>query len=107
MRSSARHFGRPHSVFSASTRNQDALPLTFVLRRELPHLRRQALVELVLAGDERLADGLLAEAQHARVAAHLVHEGLKHDPFAAGVRSPVRLHEGFQRGTHPHSASGG
>lgn len=78
--------------------------LTFVQRGELPHLRGQALVELVLPGYEGLADGLLPESQHAGVASHLVHEGLKHDPFP-GVRSPVRLHEGFQSGTHPHSAS--
>lgn len=80
------------------------LLLTFVQRGELPHLRRQALVELVLPRNEGLADGLLPEPQHTRVASHLVHEGLKHDPFP-GVRSPVRLHEGFQSGTHPHSAS--
>lgn len=57
------------------------LCITSVLRGELPHHRGQALVELVLAGDEGLADGLLAEAKHAAVAAHLVHEGLKHHPF--------------------------
>lgn len=102
MRSSGRHLGRPPCVLQRPHR---MLPLTFVLRGELPHLRREALVELVLPGNERLADGLLPEAQHTRVAPHLVHEGLKHDPFAAGVRSPVRLHEGFQSGTHPHSAS--
>lgn len=79
-------------------------PLTFVQGGELPHLRRKALVELVLPGNEGLADCLLPESQHAGVASHLVHEGLKHYPFP-GIRSPVRLHEGFQGGTHPHSAS--
>lgn len=100
MRSSDRRAVRCVSVSAQRTQ-----PPTFVQRGELPHLGGEALVELVLPGNERLADGLLPEAQHARVAADLVHEGLKHDPFAAGVRSPVRLHEGFQSGTHPHSAS--
>lgn len=78
--------------------------LTSVLRGELPHLWREALVELVLPGNEGLAESLFPESQHTRVASHLVHEGLKHDPFS-GIWSPVRLHEGFQSGTHPHSAS--
>lgn len=78
--------------------------LTFILWGELPHLWRKALVELVLPGDEGLADCLFPKSQHTGVASHLVHEGLKHHPFS-GIRSPVRLHEGFQSGTHPHSAS--
>lgn len=57
------------------------LCFTSVLWGELPHRRWQALVELVFAGDEGLADGLLTKAEHAAVAAHLVHEGLKHHPF--------------------------
>lgn len=55
--------------------------ITSILWGELPHSRRQGLVELMLAGDEGLADGLLPEAKHAAVAPHLVHEGLKHHPF--------------------------
>lgn len=78
--------------------------LTFVLRGEFPHLWGEAFVELVLPGDERLADGFLPKSQHAGVAPHLVHEGLKHHPFS-GVWSPVCLHEGFQSRTHSHSAS--
>lgn len=92
------------ALASVFQRTHRMLLLTFVQRGELPHLRRQALVELVLPRNEGLADGLLPEPQHTRVASHLVHEGLKHDPFP-GVRSPIRLHEGFQSGTHPHSAS--
>lgn len=78
--------------------------LTFILRGEFPHLWREALVELVLPGDEGLAYSLFPKSQHTGVASYLVHEGLKHYPFP-GVRSPVRLHEGFQSGTHSHSAS--
>lgn len=37
------------------------------------------------------------------MASYLVHEGFKHHPFS-GIRSPIRLHEGCQSGTHPHSA---
>ena len=48
----------------------------------LPDLWWKALVELVLAGDEGLADGLLPETQHTRVAPNLVNEGLKHHPFS-------------------------
>lgn len=36
--------------------------LTFILGSEFPHLRRKAFVELVLPGDERLADCLFAES---------------------------------------------
>lgn len=78
--------------------------LTFILRGELPHLWGEALVKLVLPGDERLAYCLFPKPQHAGVSSHLVHEGFKHHPFP-GIWSPVRLHEGFQSGTHPHSAS--
>lgn len=54
---------------------------TFVLGGELPHRGRQALVELMLAGNEGLTDGLLPEAQDAGMAPHLVHKGLEHHPF--------------------------
>ena len=63
-----------------ANRNTAELSLTSVLRGERFHGRRETLVELVLAGDEGLADGLLPEAQHTRVAPHLVNEGLKHHP---------------------------
>ena len=63
-----------------ANRNTAELSLTSVLRGECFHGRRETLVELVLAGDEGLADGLLPEAQHTRVAPHLVNEGLKHHP---------------------------
>ncbi len=36
--------------------------LTFIQRGELPHLRRETLVELMLPGDEGLADGLLPKS---------------------------------------------
>lgn len=76
--------------------------LTSVLRCELPHLGRKALVELVLAGDEGLADGALPKAQHARVPPHLVHKGFKQDPLA-GIVLLLCLHA-LDRGTHPPPA---
>lgn len=75
--------------------------LTSVLRGELAHGRGQALVELVLAGDEGLADGLLPEAQHARMAPHLVHEGLKENPFAQKKLLLLCLLHRLYRRTHP------
>lgn len=39
--------------------------LTSILRGELPHGCGKALVKLVLAGDEGLADGLLPKTEHA------------------------------------------
>lgn len=54
---------------------------TFILRGEFPHIWRQVLVELVLSWDEGFAYSLFSESQHAGVAPHLVHEGLKHHPF--------------------------
>ena len=68
--------------------------LTFVLGGKLPDLWWKALVELVFAGDEGLADGLLPETKHTRVASNLVNEGLKHHPFS-GIGCPICLHEGF------------
>lgn len=62
--------------------------LTSVLWRELPHGGGQTFVELMLTGDQRLADGLVPEAQHAGVTPHLVHEGLKHHP---SLRVALRL----------------
>lgn len=55
--------------------------ITSVLRGKLPHCSRQTLVELVFAGNEGLADGLLPESQHATMPPHLVYEGLKHHPL--------------------------
>lgn len=77
--------------------------LTSVLRGELPHGCGKASVELVLAGDEGLADGLLPEAEHTGVAPHLVHEGLKQDPFAQIVLLLCLLHR-LYRWTHPQRA---
>lgn len=35
----------------------------------------------MFSGDEGLADGLFAKAEHAAMSPHLVHEGLEHHPF--------------------------
>lgn len=61
------------------------LNLTFVLRGEFLHLWRQGLVEPLLAGDERLADGVVVVTHHAGVAAHLVNERLQGNPAAAAL----------------------
>lgn len=55
--------------------------ITSILGGKLPHCSRQALVELMFAWDEGLADGLFPEAQDAAMSPHLVYEGLKHHPF--------------------------
>lgn len=55
--------------------------LTSILGGKLPHCSRQALVELMFSGDKGFADGLLAEAEHAAMSPHLVHERLEHHPF--------------------------
>lgn len=62
--------------------------ITSILRCKLPHSRREALVKLVLPGDEGLAYRLLPEAEHTRVSPHLVHKGLKEHPFP---QIPLRL----------------
>lgn len=55
--------------------------ITSILRSKLSHCGRQTLVELMLAGDEGLADGLLSKAQDTGMSPNLVHKGLKHHPF--------------------------
>lgn len=49
-------------LFDSLTRPPDFACLTFILRGELPHLCREALVELVLSGDERLANSLFPKS---------------------------------------------
>lgn len=66
----------PHSVGK-----KRLVIITSILRSKLPHCSRQTLVELMLAGDEGLADSLFSKAQDARMSPHLVHKGLKHHPF--------------------------
>jgi len=79
--------------------------LTFILRSEFSDLRGEAFVELMLPGNEGLADRLLPEPHDAGVARHLVYERLQHHPLP-GVHLPaVRLHDRFVSRTHPRSAS--
>lgn len=73
--------------------------LTFVLGSEFAHLRREGLVELVLPRDQRLAQGRLVEAEHARVPPDLVDKGLQQDALGAGLH--VHSPEGW---AHPPGA---
>lgn len=78
--------------------------LTSVLWGELPHGCGKALVELVLAGDEGLADGLLPKTKHAWVSPHLVHKGFKQNPFAQIILLLLCLLHRLDRWTHPPRA---
>lgn len=59
--------------------------LTFVLRGELLHLWWQGLIEALLAGDERFADGVVVITHHTGVTAHLVNERLQGNATAASL----------------------
>lgn len=78
--------------------------LTSVLGGEFAHGGWQALVELVLPRDKRLADGLLPEAKHTGMAAHLVHEGLKENPFFFPQSHRLLWLHPFDGWTHPPRA---
>ena len=54
-----------------------AVTLTSVFGHEALHLGRHHLVEVVLARDQRLADGRSVELHHARMTSDLVHERLQ------------------------------
>lgn len=83
-----------------------AAPLTFVLRRELSHGQGQGLVEAQLLRHQGLADGVLVVGQHARVAAHLVHEGLQEHGSPALARAQGALpHHGAGHSPSPFGSS--
>lgn len=47
------------------------LKLTFILRSELLHFRRQRLIEALLSADQRLTNRVVIVTHHAGVAPHL------------------------------------
>ena len=61
----------------ACTRTHAHSTLTSVFGHEALHLCRHHLVEVVLARDQRLADGRLVELHHACVTSDLMHERLQ------------------------------
>lgn len=76
--------------------------LTFVLRRELLHFWRQGLIEALLPGDERLADGVVVVAHHAAVAAHLVNERLQQHPPVSRFSGILAILAHFHGLTNTH-----
>lgn len=66
---------------------------------EFAHLSWESLVELVLPGDQGLAQGRLVEAEHTRVPPDLVDKGFQQDALVAGLH--VHGPEGW---AHPPGA---
>ena len=79
--------------------NKGPLTLSFVLGSEFAHLSWESLVELVLPGDEGLAQGRLVETEHAGVPPDLVDKGLQPDALVTGLH--VHGPEGW---AHPPGA---
>lgn len=76
----------PYKAFVLKIYTQSLVSwFTFVFWRELFHLGRQRLVEALLSGDERLADGVVVISHHAGVAAHLVNERLQWHAASAAL----------------------
>lgn len=66
---------------------------------EFAHLSWESLVELVLPGDQGLAQGRLVEAEHTRVPPDLVDKGFQQDALVTGLH--VHGPEGW---AHPPGA---
>lgn len=100
---------RPHLQQLGMVFRKVRAPLTFILRRELPHGQGQGLVEAQLLRHQGLADGVLVVGQHAGVAAHLVHKGLQEHGSPALSRAQGALtHHGARHspgGSSPFSSS--